>query len=153
MPRPAIKFDCVNFDRPGVKERLKARIDRLEGEYRGELAPTRLTRSQKANRKYFAGWVTPFAVYLLEQGSARTMAEAKELAHEEIVIANLGEDTYVSPVTGEVRKRPKPTHTLTFDEFSRFMALAEVWLTEMGVAVDDWEGDNAAMRTEVARAS
>ena len=141
MARPSVSADCVNFDREEVRERLKRFVDRLAGDYRIRIEPTRLTRSQKQNAKYFAGWVTPLAVYLMEQGSCATMAEAKEEAHREIVLANLGADVYVSPITGERRERPKPTHTLSAEEFSAFMLKAETWLADMGIAVEDWRDE------------
>lgn len=132
------------FDQPldlgnkAIKARIHAFIDSADGWWEVKFKPRRLTRRARANALYWAAWVTPLAHYLREQDASYTSFEdAKNDAHAELVKANLGVVTRVSPITGEVRETPKPTHTLSIEEFSDYLERCAVWLAQMGIIVQD----------------
>ena len=133
MPRESAKL-TLNMDDAESKRRLMAQIGRLRGFYRVSVEPAGNKRSNAANRYHFGVLVAAFVEFWNAQEPCKISPED---AHTTIKRHVLGVDSIVLP-SGEVVEVPKPTHTMTSEEFFDFVERARAWLSQScGIETQD----------------
>jgi hypothetical protein len=76
MARETIE-DFIDFDSPQLKRQTMAFVGTLRGMYEVVFKPRRVTRSQRANRYYFAAVVRPFFEFLRRTRSRRSRTASR----------------------------------------------------------------------------
>jgi hypothetical protein len=118
----------LNFDDVAVKRRLISFIGSRRGIHKVEIAPSRPTRSVRANAFYWAAIATPFAEFLSDQ---EPKLFSPEDAHDVLKRNLLPSRLVVNPVTGEVMaKLIGETRTMTTEEFADWIERCRAWLDE-----------------------
>jgi hypothetical protein len=149
VAREGFKNRLIDFDNREMKQRCLTWFGRQTGVWKLTAEPKKNTRNVRQNAYWHSCVVRPFFDYAREQGQPEFVED--DDAHYYLAAMILGVESVPNPLTGEeLYRRPKPTHTLSHDEFWDFVDRARHWLWDTyAILTDDPNPDYAAKREAV----
>lgn len=123
-------------DMSNVREKALAMraVGALQGKQRIEISEYRKRRSDRANRWYWSCFIAPFVQWKRDENE-EIITDLE--AHDFFKLMFLPKEI-TDPSTGEVKKVPGPSSTLSNAEFNAYLDRVANWLAEWcGIIVPD----------------